>query len=66
MHIWHHSKELPERHGVNFGISLSLWDYLFKTNYVPKDGKDIELGFHGDEKFPDSFIKQEIYPFNTK
>ncbi len=66
MHIWHHSKELPERHGVNFGISLSLWDYLFKTNYVPKDGRDIELGFHGDEKFPDSFIKQEIYPFNTK
>jgi sterol desaturase/sphingolipid hydroxylase (fatty acid hydroxylase superfamily) len=66
MHIWHHSKELPERHGVNFGISLSLWDYLFKTNYIPKDGRDIELGFHGDEKFPDSFIQQEIYPFNTK
>lgn len=66
MHIWHHSKELPERHGVNFGISLSLWDYLFKTNYVPKNGRDIELGFHGDEKFPDSFIKQEIYPFNIK
>ena len=22
--------------GINFGISLSIWDYIFKTNYVPE------------------------------
>ena len=64
MHIWHHAKEVPVAHkyGVNFGISLSVWDYLFKTNYIPYSGKDIELGFEEDEKFPKDFIHQEMYP----
>ena len=64
MHIWHHAKDLPKhvRYGVNFGLSLSLWDYLFKTNYIPYNGKDIELGFEGDEHFPKDFINQELYP----
>lgn len=64
MHIWHHVKALPdgEKHGINFGITLSLWDYLFKTNSIPHDGRDIELGFPGDENFPQDFIHQELYP----
>lgn len=64
MHIWHHSKKIPNRNGVNFGISLSIWDYLFGTNYIPKDGRDIELGFDDEHQFPSTFIKQEFYPFN--
>lgn len=68
MHIWHHAKELPHerRKGVNFGITLSIWDYLFKTNYVPYNGRDIEIGFNGEEKFPKDFIGQELYPFGKK
>ncbi|MFK7747571.1 MAG: sterol desaturase family protein [Kordia sp.] len=66
MHIWHHSKELPVRYGVNFGLTLSVWDYLFKTNYIPKNGRDIELGFSNDEAFPQDFLQQEIYPINLK
>lgn len=68
MHIWHHAKELPEdrKMGVNFGITLSIWDYIFKTNYIPYNGRDIELGFDGDEKFPKDFIHQEIYPIGKK
>lgn len=64
MHIWHHAKALPKNHsyGVNFGISLSVWDYLFKTSFIPENGRDIELGFEGDEKFPKDFLHQEIYP----
>lgn len=62
MHIWHHSKKLPNKYGVNFGISLSVWDYLFKTNHIPSDGRDIELGFHGEKEFPKDFIQQELYP----
>ena len=66
MHIWHHSKELPaeRKFGVNFGLTLSIWDYIFKTNYIPHSGKDIEIGFEGDELFPKGFIAQELYPFN--
>ncbi|RTZ03320.1 fatty acid hydroxylase family protein [Flavobacterium sp. RSP49] len=63
MHIWHHSKKMPNKYGVNFGISLSLWDYLFKTNYIPADGRDIELGFNDEKQFPASFLQQELYPF---
>ncbi len=68
MHIWHHAKDLPEtnRYGVNFGISLSLWDYIFKTHHVPHDGRDIELGFHGDETFPRGFTKQILYTGKNK
>lgn len=63
MHIWHHSKILPNKRGVNFGISLSIWDYLFKTNFIPTDGRDIELGFDDEKSFPKEFVKQEFYPF---
>ncbi|SHM88222.1 sterol desaturase family protein [Flavobacterium chilense] len=66
MHIWHHSKELPSEYGVNFGISLSIWDYLFKTNYIPFDGKNIELGFDDENQFPVDFIQQELYPFRKE
>ena len=68
MHIWHHAKKLPKhvRYGANFGLTLSLWDYIFKTNYIPHSGRDIELGFEGDENFPQDFIGQELYPLNKK
>jgi len=68
MHIWHHAKELPKhvRYGVNYGLTLSLWDYIFKTDYVPYNGKDIELGFNDDETFPKDFISQEVYPLTLK
>lgn len=68
MHIWHHAKELPPSHrfGMNFGISLSLWDYLFKTNYVPSSGRDIELGFEEDASYPKTFLQQLIEPFKSK
>lgn len=68
MHIWHHAKQLPKhaRFGVNFGLTLSLWDYLFKTAHIPYNGKDIELGFEGDETFPKDFINQELYPLSKK
>ena len=66
MHIWHHAKEMPNKYGTNFAITLSVWDYLFKTNYIPYDGRDIALGFEEDEKFQKDFINQELYPFNLK
>lgn len=65
MHIWHHARDIPFRYGCNFGLTLSCWDYLFKTDYIPYEGKDIELGFEGDEKFPKTFITQSIHPLGT-
>jgi sterol desaturase/sphingolipid hydroxylase (fatty acid hydroxylase superfamily) len=65
MHIWHHAKKMPESHpnGINFGISLSIWDYLFKTAHIPHSGRDIELGFDEVESYPDGFLGQLLKPF---
>jgi sterol desaturase/sphingolipid hydroxylase (fatty acid hydroxylase superfamily) len=64
MHLWHHAYHIPEnRYGVNFGLSLSIWDYLFKTAYIPNENGYEPLGFNNNEKFPKTFIKQELYPF---
>lgn len=68
MHIWHHAKDLPKNHstGVNFGISLSLWDYIFGTAYTPSSGKNIDLGFDDIESYPESFIEQVKEPFKKR
>ena len=67
MHLYHHSYKLPKgSYGVNFGISLSLWDYLFGTNYVPEDSGTITLGFKGDETLPKGFFGQLLYGFKKK
>lgn len=68
MHIWHHAKELPagHRYGVNFGVTLSLWDYIFRTNYIPHEGRDIPLGFDGIEEYPDDFLEQQLGPFRRQ
>lgn len=68
MHIWHHAKEMPESHphGINFGITLSIWDYLFGKAYIPSSGKDIPLGFNEIERYPESFMGQMAAPFRKE
>lgn len=68
MHIWHHAHDLPtnRQQGINFGLTLSLWDYLFHTDYIPHDGRDIRVGFPGVEKFPKTFLGQNLHGFRRK
>ena len=65
MHLYHHAYSLPENryYGVNFGISLSVWDYIFKTNYIPEKSGNIKLGYEDDYKMPKSFLGQLKYGF---
>ena len=64
MHIWHHAKHLPEGvKSVNYGLTLSVWDWLFGTSYMPHDGRDIELGFDNVESYPTGFFSQMLAPF---
>ncbi len=62
MHIWHHAKNAPKSHpnGMNFGITLSIWDYLFRTNYQPYDDPYLPVGLKDDEKIPTDFIGQQF------
>ena len=67
MHLWHHAKHLPEgSNGVNYGISLSIWDYLFGTAYIPNENENEPLGFDHIEQFPKTFWSQITYPWNKK
>lgn len=67
MHIWHHAKTLPDgSYGVNYGLTLSVWDYVFKTDYIPSNGRDVELGFENDEQFSKDISTQLVYPFFKK
>jgi len=43
-----------------------VWDYIFGTAYMPKDGRDIELGFEEVEKYPHSFLEQQCLPFREQ
>ncbi len=65
MHIWHHAHDIPSeiKYGINFGLTLAIWDYIFGTDYIPYEGRDINLGFPGDEKFPSTFVDQAKYGF---
>jgi sterol desaturase/sphingolipid hydroxylase (fatty acid hydroxylase superfamily) len=53
LHAWHHDVALHGRHGQNFSISLSLWDWLFGTAYLPQQPETpARLGFEGMERYP--------------
>ncbi len=64
-HLWHHAQELPQarHHGVNFALTLTVWDYLFGTAYVPTEQAHLPLGFAGVEHYPRTFVAQQLKPF---
>ncbi|MBX2797338.1 MAG: sterol desaturase family protein [Myxococcales bacterium] len=63
MHIWHHvhADAGPPLH--NFGITLSLWDYLFGTAHVP-DHPPERLAFDGIDGFPSTVPGQLLHPLS--
>ena len=65
MHLHHHASSSSNnfKTGVNFAISLSIWDYIFKTNYIPNENGDTKLGYEGDQSMAKSFFGQLFYGF---
>lgn len=61
LHLWHHSKAVPRGYGVNFAISLSLWDWIFGTAHNPAE-PPAEIGIAGEPRFPRSFLGQLLWP----
>lgn len=65
MHVWHHVHPSAGPVDRNFGIALSIWDWLFGTAFAPKDETPERLGFDGIEEYPGTIAGQAIQPFRT-
>lgn len=64
MHIWHHDYEGDEKTTKNFGIIFSVWDWIFRTAYMP-DHPPARLGYAGVEKMPRDFLGQAAWPLTA-
>jgi sterol desaturase/sphingolipid hydroxylase (fatty acid hydroxylase superfamily) len=63
MHVWHHDVEQHGKGGQNFGIVLSVWDWLFGTVFWPEDRNEpAKLGFRGMSRYPASLLGRFVYP----
>lgn len=68
MHIWHHVRDMPPDHpyGMNFGLTLSVWDWIFGSACIPGDGRDLDIGIPDQKSFPKTFFGQLFYGFGRR
>jgi sterol desaturase/sphingolipid hydroxylase (fatty acid hydroxylase superfamily) len=61
-HQIHHSRN-PIHFDKNFGASLAVWDWLFRTLHIPKrNNEHLRFGTHNDAHLK-SLIPSVLYPF---
>jgi len=60
-HRWHHTSQ-SEGLDKNFGGLFLFWDRLFGTLHLPEGQQAQRFGLF-DEKVPDSFMRQLLWPF---
>ena len=63
LHRWHHSLVLAESN-ANYGNNLIVWDWLFRTRFLPDDRRVLELGLL-NRSYPTGFANQLVSPFGT-
>jgi sterol desaturase/sphingolipid hydroxylase (fatty acid hydroxylase superfamily) len=64
MHLWHHDASDEGGVAKNFGIVLSVWDYLFGTAFWPRERGPRRLGYPGDREMPAGFLGQLVWPMH--
>lgn len=60
-HRWHHARD-PKIAQCNFGNTTLLWDLLFGTWFLPRDGRTLDIGIT-DRDYPRGFVAQMFTPF---
>ena len=58
MHRWHHSRDV---HDINFATKLAIWDWLFKTAYLPDREKPERYGI--ELEWPRNIVTQQTVAF---
>jgi sterol desaturase/sphingolipid hydroxylase (fatty acid hydroxylase superfamily) len=63
LHRWHHSQTVFEANH-NYGQTISIWDWVFGTRYLPADREPPEdIGIANLEAFPMTWWAQVLSPF---
>jgi sterol desaturase/sphingolipid hydroxylase (fatty acid hydroxylase superfamily) len=63
LHRWHHSKTVEEANH-NYGQTISIWDTVFGTRFLPADrSPPKEIGIADLPKFPMTWWAQILSPF---
>ncbi|MCA8943325.1 MAG: sterol desaturase family protein [Planctomycetes bacterium] len=62
MHMWHHDASDEGGVAKNFGIVLSLWDWMFGTAYWPLERAPARIGYPRDEEMPRDVVRQFAFP----
>jgi len=64
MHRWHHADDEAVTN-VNFSTKLAVWDWIFRTAYLPKHRKPERYGL-GGESYPETYLGQTVYAFRSE
>ena len=66
LHRWHHSKTLHEANH-NYGQTVSVWDWVFGTRYLPANREPPEeIGIADLPSFPMTWWAQILSPFRWR
>jgi len=65
MHLWHHDSSSEGGVSKNYGIVLSLWDWIFGTAYWPRERSPERIGYPGDEEMPRGLGRQVLFPLSS-
>lgn len=66
MHLWHHDASSEGGTSKNYAIVFSLWDWLFRTAYWPRDRSPARIGYPGDEEIPRGLGRQLLFPLTRQ
>ncbi len=62
MHLWHHDASSEGGVSKNYGIVLSVWDWLFRTAYWPRERPPERIGYPQDREMPAGLGRQLAFP----
>lgn len=67
MHRWHHADE-KEAYDHNYSTKFAIWDWIFRTDFFPRDHKATRYGL-SEVDFPKNYFRQQAFlfrPFRKK
>jgi sterol desaturase/sphingolipid hydroxylase (fatty acid hydroxylase superfamily) len=66
LHRWHHSRTIEEAN-TNFGQTISIWDWVFGTRFLPEDREPPrDIGIADLPNFPMTWWAQILAPFRWR